>query len=166
MSATTWTDQRVELLRALWAEGRSAAQIARTLGGGVTRNAVIGKIHRLGLSGRPQPARPRRRASAAPPARAEAPVARPRPTRPSSKSAARRSEGAAPAFEGRGLATVLTIRAGACRWPLGEPGSEAFSFCGRSATRGAYCAQHGAAAYRGFACDGPGADRSWSAGAG
>lgn len=46
-----WTDERVEILKKLWAEGLSASQIAGRLGG-VTRNAVIGKVHRLGLSGR------------------------------------------------------------------------------------------------------------------
>ena len=46
-----WTDERVEQLKKLWAEGLSASQIAGRLGG-VTRNAVIGKVHRLGLSGR------------------------------------------------------------------------------------------------------------------
>ena len=49
-----WTDERVELLKKLWAEGLSASQIAGRLGG-VTRNAVIGKAHRLGLKGRPSP---------------------------------------------------------------------------------------------------------------
>lgn len=50
-SEVSWTDDRVELLKKLWAEGLSASQIAGQLGG-VTRNAVIGKVHRLGLSGR------------------------------------------------------------------------------------------------------------------
>ena len=61
-----WTEERVEQLRTLWTEGLSASQIARVLGG-VTRNAVIGKVHRLGLSGRakspssatPRPRKPR-----------------------------------------------------------------------------------------------------------
>src|SRR4051812_6375347 len=60
----TWTDERVELLAKLWSEGLSASQIAAELGGGVTRNAVIGKVHRLGLSGRGKaqaPATPRSR---------------------------------------------------------------------------------------------------------
>ena len=48
----TWTDERVELLKKLWSDGLSASQIAAELGDGVTRNAVIGKVHRLGLSGR------------------------------------------------------------------------------------------------------------------
>ncbi|MDO8353313.1 MAG: GcrA family cell cycle regulator, partial [Aestuariivirga sp.] len=47
-----WTDERVELLKKLWTEGHSASQIAARLGMGVTRNAVIGKVHRLNLSGR------------------------------------------------------------------------------------------------------------------
>src|SRR5262245_23827496 len=62
----TWTDERVETLKKLWTEGLSASQIAAELGG-VTRNAVIGKVHRLGLAGRakspsstaPRPRKPR-----------------------------------------------------------------------------------------------------------
>jgi GcrA cell cycle regulator len=48
----SWTDDRIEVLRKLWLEGSSASQIAKELANGVTRNAVIGKVHRLGLSGR------------------------------------------------------------------------------------------------------------------
>ena len=55
-----WTDERVETLKKLWTEGLSASQIAQKLGG-VTRNAVIGKVHRLGLSGRATPSRTRSR---------------------------------------------------------------------------------------------------------
>jgi GcrA cell cycle regulator len=53
-----WTEERIELLQRLWLQGQTASQIAEQLGGGVTRNAVIGKAHRLGLSGRPAPAKP------------------------------------------------------------------------------------------------------------
>ena len=56
----SWTDERVTVLKKLWAEGHSASQIAKQLGG-VTRNAVIGKVHRLGLSGRATPSRPVKR---------------------------------------------------------------------------------------------------------
>ena len=62
----SWTDERVELLRKLWLEGLSASQIASELSNGITRNAVIGKVHRLGLSGRakaPSQATPRPRAA-------------------------------------------------------------------------------------------------------
>ncbi|WP_291207720.1 GcrA family cell cycle regulator, partial [Hyphomonas sp.] len=56
----SWNDERVNTLKKLWAEGHSASQIAKQLGG-VTRNAVIGKVHRLGLSGRATPSRPVKR---------------------------------------------------------------------------------------------------------
>ena len=62
----TWTDERVETLKKLWTDGLSASQIAAELGG-ITRNAVIGKVHRLGLSGRaksPSSAAPRPRKAA------------------------------------------------------------------------------------------------------
>ncbi|HEY5346549.1 MAG TPA: GcrA family cell cycle regulator, partial [Rhizomicrobium sp.] len=61
MSQLNWSDDRVEQLKNLWTEGLSASQIARALGG-VTRNAVIGKVHRLGLSGRAKPSAPARAA--------------------------------------------------------------------------------------------------------
>src|SRR5438128_9934504 len=60
-----WTDERVELLKKLWQDGLSASQIAKQLGG-VTRNAVIGKVHRLGLSGRAAPSKPQRTTFKAP----------------------------------------------------------------------------------------------------
>src|SRR5450631_3300363 len=69
----SWTDERVELLRQLWLDGRSASQISAELGLGITRNAVIGKVHRLGLSGRAKsatPATPRVRQRPAPQPRA------------------------------------------------------------------------------------------------
>src|SRR5258706_12598398 len=57
MTVLTWTDDRVEQLKKLWDSGLSASQIAAELGN-VTRNAVIGKVHRLCLSGRPKSTRP------------------------------------------------------------------------------------------------------------
>ncbi|GGA62849.1 GcrA family cell cycle regulator [Pelagibacterium lentulum] len=71
----TWTDERVALLKKLWMEGLSASQIAAELSGGVTRNAVIGKVHRLKLSARAKPT------NVAPRAKAPRPSA---PRRPSS----------------------------------------------------------------------------------
>ncbi|MFZ2109818.1 MAG: GcrA family cell cycle regulator, partial [Roseiarcus sp.] len=54
----SWTDEKVELLRQLWLDGRSASQISAALGQGLTRNAVIGKVHRLGLAGRAKTSSP------------------------------------------------------------------------------------------------------------
>lgn len=87
----SWTDERVETLRRMWGEGQSASQIAKELGG-VTRNAVIGKVHRLGLSNRTEeeeetvtPA-PEAAAAAAP--KPEAATRTPEPPRPAPASAA------------------------------------------------------------------------------
>jgi len=142
---TSWSEPRVTTLRTLWLDGLSASQIAKQLGG-VTRNAVIGKIHRLGLSGRGAPSKPGRaprispprttsRVRRAPPARA-APVAPPRPVPP------------APAPEGPGLvADLVHLGAHACKWPIGDPKSPDFTFCGRR-TDGRYCAAHEAVGVR------------------
>ena len=81
-----WTEDRVGALKKLWLEGQSASQIAKQLGGGVTRNAVIGKVHRLGLSGRATPSQPARTAAFRP--------ARTRTTPPAQPSAPRRIEAA------------------------------------------------------------------------
>ncbi len=139
-----WTDERVESLKKLWLEGLSASQIAKQLGG-VTRNAVIGKVHRLGLSGRAAPSQPQR------------PVFRaPRAPRPAMVGAApRRTEPHAPAAtplyvrEEPGSATVLTLGAHMCKWPIGDPASDEFTFCGRrSREEGPYCNEHARVAYQ------------------
>ncbi|MEX0286857.1 MAG: GcrA family cell cycle regulator [Paracoccaceae bacterium] len=81
----SWTDERVELLKKMWSEGQSASQIAKELGG-VTRNAVIGKVHRLGLSNRASggtAAKPEAKAKPAPQPKAEAkPAPKTEPARP------------------------------------------------------------------------------------
>jgi GcrA cell cycle regulator len=141
MSESGWSEIRVTTLSQLWLDGLSASQIAKQLGG-VTRNAVIGKVHRLGLSGRalasaparaprtatPRPKRSRRVATAAPPLR---------------KSPARSPVLAyAPAPEGPGLiGDMALLGAHVCKWPIGDPKSPDFSFCGRPAD-GRYCAAH------------------------
>ncbi len=82
----SWTDERVELLKKMWGEGQSASQIAKELGG-VTRNAVIGKVHRLGLSNRASTPS-KSEAKAKPAAKAEAkPKAAPKPAEPVAKQA-------------------------------------------------------------------------------
>lgn len=150
----SWTDERVETLKKLWQEGHSASQIAKTLGG-VTRNAVIGKVHRLGLSGRAapsQPARPvykpakppRPAVSAAP---APQPVARRVSVEPAPRAVAQVPS--LPVIEGPGTATVLTLGAKMCKWPIGDPSSDEFTFCGRRAAEGIpYCVEHSRVAYQ------------------
>lgn len=214
----SWTDERVELLKKLWMEGQSASQIAKQLGG-VTRNAVIGKVHRLGLSNRNTPET--EAASAAPSApqareetRSEKPAAtRPKPTAPPAAApvvdlarakAERESRAdagtkhAEPAPEPQpepeteaeqpatytprpiipagqplppqpstdeidpeALATVREVEKTArklslmeltertCKWPIGDPATEEFWFCGLPVKPGKpYCEAHVGVAFQ------------------
>jgi len=133
-----WTEERVEQLKALWTEGLSASQIARVLGG-VTRNAVIGKVHRLGLAGRAGPTRSER------------------PRHASTRSSAARVVVPEPEIveedpvllEDGHFATVLTINDRMCRWPIGDPSENEFHFCGRKPKPGSpYCEAHARKAYQ------------------
>ena len=160
-----WTEERVAELKKLWAEGHSASQIAKRLGN-VTRNAVIGKVHRLGLSGRATPSRPVKR----PPR-----LARPKPqhqpqhqqVRPAAPRVASAAEAGSTALESApepvvdsapvepqrlpngDMVTVLTVKDSMCKWPVGDPADPNFGFCGRTAENGApYCAEHARAAYQ------------------
>jgi GcrA cell cycle regulator len=139
-----WTDERVATLKKLWLDGLSASQIAKQLGG-VTRNAVIGKVHRLGLSGRAAPSQPTRPVFKAP--RAPRPIA-------ASPAPIRRAPTplmAAPVYsrEETGSATVLTLGAHMCKWPIGDPAVDGFSFCGRrTGEDGPYCTDHARLAYQ------------------
>ncbi|TKT74217.1 GcrA family cell cycle regulator [Aquamicrobium sp. LC103] len=157
-----WTDERVELLKKLWSEGLSASQIASQLGG-VSRNAVIGKVHRLKLSGRG-------RASAAPsrPKKAAQPSAPRTVTRTSRPVAA--SVGATALqvqFDAEPVARhalrpiqnvvvpmsrnlkLVELSERTCKWPNGDPLAEDFSFCGNDVGEGGpYCAYHSRVAYQ------------------
>jgi GcrA cell cycle regulator len=93
-----WTEQRIETLRKLWGQGQTASQIAAILGG-ITRNAVIGKAHRLGLTGRPSPIK--REAGGGAPARRKASTARTeRPARPAMMTTAHQQPTGAPQHDG------------------------------------------------------------------
>jgi GcrA cell cycle regulator len=133
-----WTDERVEQLKALWTEGLSASQIARVLGA-VTRNAVIGKVHRLGLAGRAGPARSERPRNAVT-RRSVAHVAAPPPEIVEEDPVI---------LEDGHFATVLTINDRMCRWPIGDPSESEFHFCGRKPKFGSpYCEAHARKAYQ------------------
>ena len=150
----TWTDERVELLKKLWADGLSASQIAAELGG-VTRNAVIGKVHRLGLAGRAKSA-----SSAAPRPRKPRTAHMLRVTRPSIRGNTALMHAydldieAEPAFVDNVIPigqrrTLLELTEETCRWPIGDPGSADFFFCGGpSLTSLPYCAYHSRVAYQ------------------
>ncbi len=151
----SWTDERVETLRTLWLDGLSASQIAKQLGG-VTRNAVIGKVHRLGLSGRATPSQPSPVAFKPPRARPAAPAATAAPRRHAMPEAPQRplAEARLPTppperIETPGAATVLTLGRHMCKWPIGDPSSTEFTFCGRrAADERPYCVEHARLAYQ------------------
>ena len=167
----SWTDERVERLKTLWAEGLSASQIAAELGS-VTRNAVIGKVHRLGLSGRAKPQTqtprtvqtPRHKAPAAARPTTAAPVHRAQPSRPITignvalKAAdlpdeAIREVLPTPVLEPESIQferlSILHLTESTCKWPVGDPGRPDFFFCGRKSDQGIpYCAYHARIAYQ------------------
>lgn len=184
----SWTDERVEILKKMWGEGQSASQIAKELGG-VTRNAVIGKVHRLGLSNRAgggttstakAPAKEKAAPKAAPkkaaPKKAEKPTAaEPEPTvedAPAKPATPTRKaiipagqplppQPSANEISPEALAKVSEIEKSAkrlslleltertCKWPVGDPATEDFWFCGLPVQAGKpYCEAHVGVAFQ------------------
>lgn len=159
----SWNDERIELLTKLWSEGQSASQIAKELGG-VTRNAVIGKVHRLGLSNRsasgsqgessakPKTTKPKRtpksegkaKTSAKPAEEKEpevAPVAtrirpiipagQPLPPQPSANEISPEALATFREVEKKALRLgLMELTERTCKWPIGDPATEDFWFCG------------------------------------
>lgn len=158
-----WTDERVELLKKLWADGLSASQIATQLGG-VSRNAVIGKVHRLKLSARGRTSSTQPRAKKAP---ATTGVAK-SPSRPArTVTATVGATALAAQFDAEPVArqvvrpaenvvvpisrklALIELNERTCKWPNGDPLSEEFSFCGNEAGEsGPYCGYHSKVAYQ------------------
>lgn len=157
----SWTNERVEEATALWGKGWTASQIAQAIGGGLSRNAVIGKMHRLGMAARMMPSRPgpKRKATAD----------RPRPARPRQERLFRpRVERSAPPTAPQRLAPpvpiedlivpvsrqvpLMELNDTMCKWPHGDPRSADFHFCGhdRAAAPLPYCEYHNRLAYRPF----------------
>lgn len=167
-----WTDERVERLKRLWAEGLSASQIATQLGGGVSRNAVIGKVHRLNLPGRAKAGGTQATARTAPKRTTSAPRApnfaartTTNPTRTVTRpvgatvvteeveiEATQPAEYKAPSnvvvpMSRKLSLTDLTERT--CKWPMGDPLKDDFHFCGSdSADTSPYCKYHARLAYQ------------------
>jgi GcrA cell cycle regulator len=116
----SWTQERIDQLIELWRQGHSAAEIGRRIG--VTKNAVVGKVHRMGLPKRPSPIK-----------------RDPNAQRPVRKVRVR---------EDGNVVTLNTLKPGMCSWPEGEPGEPGFRFCGKETVPGKpYCHDHCAKAY-------------------
>ena len=177
----SWTEERVETLKKMWGEGQSASQIAKELGG-VTRNAVIGKVHRLGLSNRAtsgaSKAEPKAKAApkaepkskapaktAAPDLKTE-PAAPPKSTLPARKQIIPAGQPLPPQpsaneISPEALAKVNEVEKKAkkislmeltertCKWPVGDPATEDFWFCGLPVQQGKpYCEAHVGVAFQ------------------
>lgn len=172
-----WTYERIELLRKLWLDGLSASQIAGILGGGLSRNAVIGKVHRLKLGGRAKPPagsnstpRQRRTGPRQPRQQPRLPYAgkssvQGRASSPSAQihgtvaGALRRKGEEEPEVEAftpppelfipvESRLTLLQIGEDTCKWPIGDPLTPDFYFCGQHSEKGKpYCDFHSRRAY-------------------
>lgn len=185
----SWTDERVETLKKMWGEGQSASQIAKELGG-VTRNAVIGKVHRLGLSNRsgggasapskpapaakeataakaapaaPKPA-PAPETKAAEPAAAPAqprtnimplrkpiaPAGQPLPPQPSANEISPEALAKVSEVEKHAKKiSLMELTERVCKWPIGDPATEDFYFCGLPVQQGKpYCDAHVGVAFQ------------------
>ncbi len=198
----SWTDDRVETLKRMWSEGQSASAIAKELGG-VTRNAVIGKVHRLGLSNRteepeaapaapapapapepvarekpaapravPQPAAAPVRPEPAPepvaaqpepepepstqpafvpvPRRPIVPAGQPLPPQPSANEISPEALASVREVEKRAKKlTLMELTERTCKWPIGDPATDKFWFCGLPSVAGKpYCEAHVGVAFQ------------------
>lgn len=173
----SWTDERVEILKKMWGEGQSASQIAKELGG-VTRNAVIGKVHRLGLSNRATTnaapkaeAKPKATPKAEPKEQPASKAAEPAAEKPSNVTPLRRQiipagqplppQPSANEISPEALArvseiekkakklTLLELTERTCKWPVGDPATPNFWFCGLPTQTGKpYCEAHVGVAFQ------------------
>jgi GcrA cell cycle regulator len=163
LSRFDWNEERIALLKQRWAQGLSASTIAKELGPGVTRCAVLGKVHRLKLV-QPQYKRqhPRKERARKRP-RAPRPTSRPRGRSPSQLMEMFHALGLDALFGAPDTRTVhqhagrafgpacglLDLTAATCRWPVGEPDEPDFAFCGAAPLRRyPYCVAHCLIAYR------------------
>ena len=171
----SWTDERVELLKKLWGEGQSASQIAKELGG-VTRNAVIGKVHRLGLSNRTtaaaksesqikpntKPELTARRktepvaketdpkSSLIQARRQIIPAGQPLPPQPSANEISPEALAKVSEIEKKAKKiSLLELTERTCKWPVGDPATPDFWFCGLPTQSGKpYCEAHVGVAFQ------------------
>ena len=192
----SWTDERVEILKTMWGEGKSASQIAKELGG-VTRNAVIGKVHRLGLSNRnggggtsgataapaaakpaaappkekpvaaeappkadpaPEPAKrpePRTMSASPPPTpvpfrKVIVPAGQPLPPQPSTNEISPEALAKVNEVEKHAKKIhLMDLTERTCKWPIGDPATEDFWFCGLPVQQGKpYCEAHVGVAFQ------------------
>ena len=99
-----WTDDKIKKLKKLWQAGKSTAEIAKSLG--MSKNSIIGKVHRLDLTARPSPIK--------------------NETKPQKKVAPKKI----------GVVRLIDLKLNTCRWPIGDPKDDDFHFCGEQTVTG------------------------------
>ena len=120
-----WTEEKIKNLKKLWLKGATTAEIAKKLG--LSKNSIIGKVHRLNLETRPSPIK----------------------TNP--KKIVKKTKSISPKHERIG---IMELKLNTCRWPIGDPTDEDFHFCGKNTVMGKpYCTEHCAMAYAGSTKD-------------
>lgn len=150
-----WTDEMVDDLRKMWKEGLTTGEIGRRLN--VSKNSIVGKVHRLGLSGRPSPIKKKDETEESPKAAAPktAPTKEKEVAAPKAETKVEAKEPATPKFSPRERShkvnhnvSLSELDNHTCRWPLGDPKDEGFHFCGKKVKVGqTYCEEHAAIAY-------------------
>lgn len=136
-----WTEERVEQLRKYWREGLSAGKISEKLE--VSRNAVIGKAHRLGLEKRPSPIRPKNKTTAKVAVKAK-----------TSKDKLSVKERIKQSSEEN--SNVVSLRSRSCEWPIGDPKEQDFHFCDKQTLPSKpYCYEHACIAYQNYKVETP-----------
>ncbi len=148
----SWTEERVSLLKKLWGEGHTAAEIAKQLGG-VTRNAVIGKAHRLKLSNRVSPIqqnkKPANKNVERKTVKKIASVVSSSNHNISSVSSAPKIPQVTHSNNSGELYSLMDLKPRMCRWPCGDPKHADFGFCGDASMPGLpYCEEHAKLAYQ------------------
>lgn len=137
----SWTDSRVATLKKLWSEGKTAAEIASELGG-VTRNAVIGKAHRLKLSGRGG-------ANIQTPKKVKKKAVQARKPKPANVNIAPQKKTILKSDSERERIPLIDMAPNQCKWPIGDPKTADFGFCGDRKVPGIpYCIEHAQVAYQ------------------
>lgn len=143
-----WTDEMVESLRQMWVEGLTATEIAKKLG--VSKNSIVGKVHRLCLTARPSPIKKKDEEMKEPEAEVSPqPVEQPTvvaKAAPKTKSVAEPKEVSPKDVDGK--TRLVDLDSHTCRWPIGDPRDEDFCFCGKKVRAGqTYCDEHSTMAY-------------------
>jgi GcrA cell cycle regulator len=128
----SWTEEVINQLKQLWNEGKSTGEIGKILG--VSKNAVVGKAHRLGLESRPSPIKRNDTAT-------ETNIKKDKPKKTPEHKKEKKKDGV----------SLLELTSSTCRWPIGDPKDADFHFCGKEVVTGKnYCEKHMAEAFVGI----------------